>query len=494
MGTRYVFSITRSDSAKPFATSPRWTRACCETLTALAGPVSDFARATAECASASLVSASVPASATGGAPGCMEATGSTAAGSTWYSTVIRSSASSAMASSSAATATTGCPTKTTRSMASTACARVGAFFLSWGMSLAVITARTPGSAAARDVSMRTMRACACRLRSSLACRRPRGLMSATYCTRPVTFSGPSGRGIDSPTPLTSRVVFIVDMSGAPGGGRLGGLDDGGDHLRVAGAPAEVARDAVANLFLARAWILGEQGGGGHEHAGNAEAALGHTQAHEGVLERVQDAVLAQPLDRGHGSSAHLHGQHEAACHRLAVEMDGARAAIARAAPFLGSGEAQLLPQGVEERLVWLDEHLDRLAVDRGSQDLFRHWRSPPERSGARAGERCRERATGEDTHQVTPEVGGAALVANRLGALRREIGGLCNQLRGEGLAFERGLGAGRANRGRRDRGQTDPGLRARAVRERDLRGDADDGDVELAPRSVTHVRAATLRP
>jgi hypothetical protein len=44
---------------------------------------------------------------------------------------------------------------------------------------------------------------------------PRGLMSATYCTRPVTFSGPSGRGMDTPTPLTSRVVFIVDISGPP---------------------------------------------------------------------------------------------------------------------------------------------------------------------------------------------------------------------------------------------------------------------------------------
>jgi hypothetical protein len=76
----------------------------------------------------------------------MDFRGSTDAGRTWYSTVIRSRASSAMDSSSAATAATGCPTKTTRSMASTACARVGAFFFSCGMSAAVSTARTPGSA------------------------------------------------------------------------------------------------------------------------------------------------------------------------------------------------------------------------------------------------------------------------------------------------------------------------------------------------------------
>jgi hypothetical protein len=155
------------------------------------------------------VSASVPASATGGAPGCIDCSGSTAAGSTSYSTSMRSSASSAMARESAATAATGWPTKTTRSMASTAWARVGAWRLSCGTSAAVSTARTPGSARARLASSRTIRAWACGLRSSLACSRPRAGRSATYCTWPSTFSGPSGRGMARPMPLTSRVVFIT---------------------------------------------------------------------------------------------------------------------------------------------------------------------------------------------------------------------------------------------------------------------------------------------
>ncbi len=98
---------------------------------------------------------------------------------------------------------------TARSMARTAWARVGAFFFRCGMSLAVSTARTPGRAFAALTSIEMILACACGLRSSLAWSRPLGWMSATYCTRPVTFSGPSGRGIETPTPLTSRVVFIV---------------------------------------------------------------------------------------------------------------------------------------------------------------------------------------------------------------------------------------------------------------------------------------------
>src|SRR5213593_2774398 len=170
-------------------------------------------------------------------------------------------------------------------MASTACARVGAFFFNTGMSAAVTTARTPGSARARLTSMRRIRAWACGLRRSLACRSPCGLRSATYWTWPVTFSGPSGRGIDSPIPFTSRVVFItVDMKSAPRAGRgAGGLGDRGQHLRVAGAAAEVAGDPVANLVLGRMRVLRQECGGGHQHPGDAEAALRDAVANECIL-------------------------------------------------------------------------------------------------------------------------------------------------------------------------------------------------------------------
>ena len=79
---RYVFSMTTSDSANALARSPRLILACCEMLTAFDGLTSDLAAATPEWASASLVSASVPASATGGAPTFMASSGSTAAGRT----------------------------------------------------------------------------------------------------------------------------------------------------------------------------------------------------------------------------------------------------------------------------------------------------------------------------------------------------------------------------------------------------------------------------
>src|SRR5712691_11036943 len=75
--------------------------------------------------------------------------------------------------------------------------------------------------------------------------------------------------MESPTPLTSRVVFIVVAmdSRLPGGRGARDLGDCGEHLRVAGAATEVAGDPVADLFLGRARILGEQRRRRHEDAG-----------------------------------------------------------------------------------------------------------------------------------------------------------------------------------------------------------------------------------
>ena len=46
----------------------------------------------------------------------------------------------------------------------------------------------------------------------------------------------------------------------------------------------------------------------------------------------------------------------------------------------------------------------------------------------------------------------------------------------------------------RHRGERDARLRAHAVRQRELRGDAHHGDVQLAPRRVAQVVAAAARP
>src|SRR5581483_15506 len=83
-----------------------------------------------------------------------------------------------------------------------------------GKSAPVITALTPGSAAAFDVSIDLMRACACGERMTLPYSVPGNVWSAPYIARPVTFGTPSGRMGRVPTHLyrvvdTSFTVFSL---------------------------------------------------------------------------------------------------------------------------------------------------------------------------------------------------------------------------------------------------------------------------------------------
>ena len=63
----------------------------------------------------------------------------------------------------------------------------------------VTTAFTPGSASALEVSIDTMRAWACGLRSTRPMSWPARLKSAPKRARPVTLSTPSGRIVRVPT-------------------------------------------------------------------------------------------------------------------------------------------------------------------------------------------------------------------------------------------------------------------------------------------------------
>ena len=57
---------------------------------------------------------------------------------------------------------------------------------------------------------------------------------------------------------------------------------------------------------------------------------------------------------------------------LAVDDDGAGAAIAGAAAFLAAGQVELVAQHVEQRLLRLAQKLGGLAVDGGRYVVFGH--------------------------------------------------------------------------------------------------------------------------
>ena len=76
------------------------------------------------------------------------------------------------------------------------------------MSRAVMTAFTPGSFSAFDVSIDLMRACACGLRNTLPQIMPGMAVSAANWARPVTLSMPSGRMVRWPIHLLLVTRFI----------------------------------------------------------------------------------------------------------------------------------------------------------------------------------------------------------------------------------------------------------------------------------------------
>ena len=117
----------------------------------------------------------------------------------------------------------------------------------------------------------------------------------------------------------------------------------------------------------------EQGLGGDEEAGRADAALQGGPFQEALLQRVQVALLGQAFDRLDRRPFGLDGQHDAAIHRHAVHQHGAGAAVAVVAAFLGAGQPQVVAEHFQQALPRLAEELGRFAVDRrGDVEFFGH--------------------------------------------------------------------------------------------------------------------------
>src|SRR5256886_5193675 len=159
----------------------------------------------------------------------------------------------------------------------------------------VMTAFTPGRASAFDVSMATMRAWGCGLRSTRPMSWPGRLKSAPKRARRVTLSTPSGGMVRVPTYPCPFVPFSAMALTLSHHDR--GVLHGGHDLVVPGAPAEVAGEPVTDLRLARIRIALEQGPAGHQEAGCADPALQRRVLQELRLQRMERLALRHALDR-----------------------------------------------------------------------------------------------------------------------------------------------------------------------------------------------------
>src|SRR5256886_16464475 len=191
---------------------------------------------------------------------------------------------------------------------------------------------------------------------------------------PVIKRGSSRRWTLAPTSCVTAMSVapgrdgcLLGRSGAHGlGGALHRLDD----VHVPGAPAKVAFEAPADLVLGRVRVLRQQVGRGHDEPGRAVAALQAVLVPEGLLDRVQLAIFGHALDRRQALALGLDGEHRAALHRLAVDVDRAGAALAGIAADVRACEPEVVTQVVHEQESRLDLMLVPAAVDSGRDLVF----------------------------------------------------------------------------------------------------------------------------
>src|SRR6266849_2305717 len=190
--------------------------------------------------------------------------------------------------------------------------------------------------------------------------------SAPNLARPVTLSMPSCLTGEDPTilsflsglkPLLSR---IVDMSGPSH--FLGGSKYRANDLVVAGAAAQVAGEPIAHFGFGRIGAAVEQRLGGDQDPRRADAALRSIEFEETALQRMQFIALRHALDGFDLLAVGFDREDQARTDHGSVDHDGARAAIAGAAAFLGAGQHQFVAENVKERLLRLAQILVFVAI------------------------------------------------------------------------------------------------------------------------------------
>ncbi len=103
--------------------------------------------------------------------------------------------------------------------------------------------------------------------------------------------------------------------------------------------------------------LADAGDRRHDLSRGAEAALKRIMLDEGGLHGVEPVALGKPLDRGDLAALGHDRQRQARQRPAAVDMHRAGAAFAAVAALLGPGQAEMVPERVEERDARIDPEL-----------------------------------------------------------------------------------------------------------------------------------------
>ena len=143
-----------------------------------------------------------------------------------------------------------------------------------------------------------------------------------------------------------------------------GLANGGADAGIGAASADVG-DRGVDIRVAWGFVGAKQGGGGHNHARLAKAALRHLMRDPALLQRVA-AVFRQTLDGGDEAAFAFGDGDEATADGLAVNIHRASAAIAGAATIFGAGEVGGIAQRPKQRCFGVHPIFDGPFIDRES--------------------------------------------------------------------------------------------------------------------------------
>ena len=143
-----------------------------------------------------------------------------------------------------------------------------------------------------------------------------------------------GEGVTKVRPTGMAGDVLLD--GTLAGKRIG---DGA----ISGTAAKITLERVRQVGA----LIGIQYSGSHDHAGGAEAALECLRIQEGLLHRVQRAVLRQPFDCGDIVPGGAECGRQTGMHRRPVEPDRAGATIAGIAALLHAEAAMLAQKGAQ---------------------------------------------------------------------------------------------------------------------------------------------------
>ena len=98
----------------------------------------------------------------------------------------------------------------------------------------------------------------------------------------------------------------------------------------------------------------EESTGTHDHPGGAEPALDRAVVEKSLLERREPVFRGDSFDGGNLPAFTLAGQNQTGVDRPAIKDNGAGAALADAAAFLGAGEMEIIPEKIKEPEIGID--------------------------------------------------------------------------------------------------------------------------------------------